>query len=105
MKTRTKLIFGFATIVILLWMIVAYAAGNLSYLNRQFSTVEEEIIPDTIAVTEVEKLSSEIYRDVTEYIYRDYLYYDIEESKDAALQKLSRLQEIGLEYKPRTRQR
>ena len=97
MKTRTKLILGFAAIVALLWLITAYAGGNFGYLNRQFSTVEEGIIPDTIAMTEVETISSEIYRDVTEY-----LYHNVDEAKSDAQLKLSRLEVIGFGYLPIT---
>ncbi len=102
MKIRTKLIIGFSVIVVLLWLIIVYTGYNFGNLNRQFSAVEEDIIPDTIAMTEVETISNEIYRDVTEYLYRDYLYYDIEAAKNAALLKLSRLEEIRLEYLPIT---
>ncbi len=97
LKVRTKLIIGFSAILVLLWLIVVYAGDSFGNLNRQFSAVEEDIIPDTIAMTEVETISSEIYHDVTEY-----LYYDIEEAKSNAQLKLSRLEEIGLEYLPVT---
>ncbi len=100
MKVRTKLFIGFAVLVALLWAVGFLSWGIFGNLSRQFTTVEEEIIPDTIAMTEVETLSSEIYRDITEYLYRDYLNYDIEKAKSDGLLKLSRLEEIGMEYLP-----
>jgi PAS domain S-box-containing protein len=99
MKTKTRLIAGFAVLVVLLWLIGFYAWDIFGNLNKKFSTVEEDIIPDAIAMTEVETLSNEVYRNVTEYLYHDNL-YDMEEAKNTALLKLSRLEEIGLEYLP-----
>jgi len=97
MKTKTRLIAGFSVLVVLLWLIGFYAWDIFGNLNKKFSTVEEEIIPDAIAMTEVETLSNEVYRNVTEY-----LYHDTEEARNTALFKLSRLEEIGLEYLPVT---
>ena len=62
MKVRTKLIIGFSVIVVLLWTIVVHAGVNLSDLNTQFSAVEEDILPDTIAITELETLSGDRHR-------------------------------------------
>jgi len=95
MKVRTKLFIGFSVLVALLWAVGILSWNIYGNLNRQFSTVEEHIIPDTIAMTEVETLSSDIYRDVT-----NYLYHDMKGAKNEALLKLDRLQEIRLEYLP-----
>ncbi len=95
MKVRTKLLITFSVIIALLWAIGFYTWSIFGNLNEQFSTVEEDIIPDAIAMTEVEKLSNEIYREVTEY-----LYHDMEDAKDTALTRLERLEEIGFEYLP-----
>ena len=95
MKVRTKLFIGFSVLVALLWAVGLLSWNIFGNLHKQFSTVEENIIPDTIAMTEVETLSSEIYRDVT-----NYLYHNMEDAKDQALLKLTRLEEIRLDYLP-----
>ncbi len=95
MKVRIKLVISFTAIVVLLWLIAIFAVDSFGNSRKQFSTVEEDIIPDTIAMTEVETLSHEIYREVS-----DYLFLDIEEAKRTALLKLRRLEEIGLTYLP-----
>ena len=95
MKVRTKLIIGFSLIVVLIWAIVVHAGGNLSSLNEQFSAVEEEILPDNIAMTELETLSNHIYREVSAY-----LYHGTDESRNTALSHLDRLKAIGLDYLP-----
>ncbi len=95
MKVRTKLLITFSIVMALLWAIGLFSWGVFGNLNDQFTTTEKGIITETIAMTEVEKISSEIYREFT-----GYLYHDIEDAKDIALLKLSRLEEIGFEYLP-----
>ena len=97
MKVRTKLFIGFSVLMALLWAVGLLSWGIFGSLNRQFSTVEEDIIPDTIAMTEVEMITSDIYRNAT-----DYFYHNMEDAKDEALLQLERLAEIRLEYLPTT---
>jgi PAS domain S-box-containing protein len=95
MKVRTKLFIGFAILVTLLWAVGFLSWGIFGNLNEKFSAVEKDIIPDTIAMTEVETISSDIYRQAS-----DYLYHDTESAKNGALFKLNRLEEIRLDYLP-----
>ncbi len=97
MKVRTKLLITFSIIVALSWGIGLFSWVVFGDLNKQLTAMEKGVILDTTAMNEVEKISSEIYREVT-----GYLYHDIEEARDIALLKLSRLEEIGFEYLPIT---
>ncbi len=97
MKVKTKLIISFTAIVALLWLITILAVNGFNNLHTHFNAAEENIIPDTITMTEVETLSSEIYREVSEY-----LYLDIEEAKNSAERKLEALEEIAFTYLPLT---
>ncbi len=95
MKVRTKLFIGFAVIVSLLWAVGLLSWSIFGNLNEQFAVVEEDVIPNTFAMNELDTLSNHIYREVSEYIY-----HGSEEAKTAAIANLDRLEEIGMEYLP-----
>ncbi len=93
MKVRTKLIIGFSAIVVLLWLIVSYAGNNYGNLKQQFTAVEEDIIPNTMDLTEVEKAADEAYRQSM-----DYILYDITEAKQSAIYQINYLNDIRKKY-------
>jgi two-component system sensor histidine kinase/response regulator len=69
MNVRTKLIIGFSVIVILLWLIAFFTSTNYWNLNQQFRDVEEEIISETLFISNIESLASETYRGTLDYMF------------------------------------
>jgi PAS domain S-box-containing protein len=93
MKVRVKLIIGFSAIVICLWLIVTYAGNNYGNLKQQFTAVEEDIIPNTMDLTEVEKTAYDAYRQSV-----DYILFDMTEAKQNAIYNINHLNDIRKKY-------
>ncbi len=93
MKVRVKLIIGFSAIVICLWLIVSYAGNNYGNLKQQFTAVGEDIIPNTMDLTEVEKTAYDAYRQSV-----DYILFDMTEAKQNAIYKINYLNDIRKKY-------
>ena len=89
MNVRTKLIIGFSIIVILLWMIAFFVGMGYRNLQQQFISVEDEIISETLLVTNVESLATETYRYTL-----DYVLHGSEEARLNILSHLDRLEVI-----------
>jgi two-component system sensor histidine kinase/response regulator len=70
MNVRTKLIIGFSVIVILLWLIAFFTSRSYQNLHQQFLDVEEEIISETLFITNIESLASETYLRTLNYMFR-----------------------------------
>jgi len=95
MKVRTKLIIGFTTVVVLLWIIIFYAVNNMGSLKQQFVAVEEDIIPNTLKITEIEQIANEAYHQTVNYVL-----LDIPESKTKSQAEIQKLKELSKEYLP-----
>jgi PAS domain S-box-containing protein len=93
MKVRTKLLIGFSVFVVLLWVIALYAGSSFGNLYGQFKSVDEEIIPGTFSMVDLETTCNNIYHETMRYII-----YDSADAKDAAMSGLSHLQEIQTGY-------
>jgi len=89
MNVRTKLIVGFSVIVILLWMIAFFVGMGYRNLQQQFMSVEDDVISDTLYITNVESLATETYRYTL-----DYMFHGSEEAKLNTLSLLDRLEVI-----------
>ena len=87
MKVRTKLIIGFSVIVVLLWLIAFFTSMSYRNLNQQFLNVEEEIISETLFISNIESLASETYRGTLDYMFHG--------SEEAKLNTLSLLDLLG----------
>jgi two-component system sensor histidine kinase/response regulator len=90
MNVRTKLIIGFSVIVILLWLIAFFTSRSYQNLHQQFLDVEEEIISETLVITDIESLASETYLGAL-----DYMFHGQEETKLNTLSLLDSLAEVG----------
>lgn len=93
MKVRHKLLIGFAAIFILLALTVPYAVNILVNLRQYFVSVEEEIIPNTLAITEIEKAADESYGQTSEY-----LFLEVFKAKTSALDEMKNLEELIQNY-------
>jgi PAS domain S-box-containing protein len=99
MKVRTKLIIGFSVVVILLWLIVLYAANNMGSLKDNFLTVESEIIPNTLEINEIQKVADEAY-DLT----MDYVLRDLPEASTDSRIRIQELEQLSEKYQPQSEQ-
>ena len=99
MKVRTKLIIGFSAVVVLLWLIVFYAANNMGGLKEHFLAVESDIIPNTLEINEIEKAADEAYQLTMDYVLRD-----IPEAKESSRTKIDELEQLSQEYLPQAEQ-
>ncbi len=95
MRVRTKLIIGFSVIALLVCGISLYATNNFGNLKNQFTVIEKEVIPATLAMNELEKVATDSYLETMKYIL-----YDDTTAKEAALSHLNHLQEIETQFSP-----
>jgi PAS domain S-box-containing protein len=99
MKVRTKLIIGFSAVVVLLWLIVFYAANNMEGLKEHFLAVESDVIPNTIEIFEIEKIADEAYQLTMDYVLRD-----IPEAKESSRIQIQNLEQLSKKYLPQAEQ-
>ena len=99
MKVRTKLIIGFSAVVVLLWLIVFYAANNMGGLKEHFLAVESDIIPNTIEINEIEKAADEAYQLTMDYVLRD-----LPEAKESSRIQIDELEQLSQKYLPQAEQ-
>ena len=93
MKVGTKLFMGFTLVVLLLLAISFFSGMNIFNLNKQFSAVEDTILPGTLAMKDVGIFADETYDQMMTYIQ-----YGDAGAKDNAYLYLNRLQEIETGY-------
>ena len=93
MRVRTKLIAGFAALVLLIWIISFFAGMNSGKLKGQFDAVEDVVLPGTIAMKDIENTANEAYDETMTYILNDDTM-----AKEAALAHLHHLEGIKTEY-------
>ena len=95
MKVSTKLIIGFSSVVILLWLLVFYSVSNMGSLNAHFLEVEEDVIPNSIKIHEIEKAADEAYQLTMDYVLRC-----LPEAKESSQNQINELQKLSHEYLP-----
>ena len=95
MRVRTKLIISISMMVVLFWFICHNAGVNFGNLQKRFAAVENDIIPDTSAVAEVERAADDVYHESM-----DYILYNMTGAKEAALSKMNYLKDISEQYIP-----
>ncbi len=99
MKVRTKLIIGFSAVVVLLWLIVFYAANNMGGLKEHFLAVESDIIPNTLEINEIENTADDAYQLTMDYVLRD-----LPEADESSRIQIYKLVQLGQTYLPQAEQ-
>jgi signal transduction histidine kinase len=67
LRIRTKQILGFTSILIILVSVNIFSIYGLEYLKSQIADFEENWLPRTIAITEINKYSSNLRREQLQY--------------------------------------
>lgn len=93
MKVRTKLIIGFAVIVLMAWATINFAIKNSSDIYEDFVELEEVKVPRIVLVSEMEKPANDASGGITNYIL-----YGNERDKRETLAATKHLEEIGQAY-------
>jgi PAS domain S-box-containing protein len=93
MKVRTKLVLVFSVIILLLCFIGFLAGTNYRNLKSQFTAVEDIALPGILAMKDVENNANGAYNEAMTYVITD-----SPDSKEVALDHLSRLQNIKTRF-------
>jgi PAS domain S-box-containing protein len=93
MKVSTRLKIGFATMFVLLALTIPYAVNIMDNQRQNVVSVEEDIIPNIMKITEIEKAADESYQQTTQY-----LFYDSFKAKNTALAEMKNLEELSQNY-------
>lgn len=89
MKVRAKLITGFSVIVVMLWVILAWAGMSIQNMNTELREAETGVFPGLLATNELGNVTNDIYRDTMNYVL-----YDMDEAAVSAHARMERLAEI-----------
>ena len=93
MKTRTKLIAGFAGVVILV-VGASHFTGNLAVnFRKQFYVLEDEIFPSILRMNEIEREAGDVFSDTMEYAVTGSA-----GAKEATLSGTDHLTELGIAH-------
>ena len=68
MKVATKLTIGFLLVVLLIWVTAYFAQNTYNRMQAEFEAVEEEIVPDVVAISGMETLANQIAYQTVAYI-------------------------------------
>ena len=93
MKVVAKLSIGFLFVVLLIWVTVFFAQNTYNRMQEEFETVEGEIVPGVVALSEMEILANQIAYEIVTYMNTDN-----EENKQAVLSAAEQLKVVGREY-------
>jgi signal transduction histidine kinase len=91
MKTGYKLFLGFFIVIILLWVTVYFANNTYGKIRKEFKSLEEEVIPGVMEMSDMVVLANEIVHSSIIYIY-----YGEEEAKQETISGVEQLQNLGL---------
>ena len=93
MKVVTKLNVGFLFVVLLIWVTVFFAQNAYTGIREEFEVLEEEVVPEVIAVSGMETLANQIAYEAVAYINTGR-----EEDRQAVLLAAQQLKEAGDAY-------
>ncbi|MCK4829857.1 PAS domain S-box protein, partial [bacterium] len=93
MKVRAKLGLGFLVVVLLIWVTVFFAGNTYSNIDEEFQLLREDIVPDVIAMSEMEMAANKAAHEVMDYVING-----DEESKQITLSATEYLEKLGLEH-------
>jgi len=91
MKVGVKLTIGFLAVVLCIWVTVFFARNTYKKIHEEFEVLKEDVVPDAIAISEMEKAANEAKHQAMEYAL-----FGKEKSKQVTLSAIKHLEKLGL---------
>jgi PAS domain S-box-containing protein len=93
MKVAAKLTIGFLFVVLLIWVTVYFAQNTYNRMHGDFEALEEDVVPEVVAISGMETLAHQIAYQTVVYINTGR-----EEDKQAVILAAEQLEAAGREY-------
>jgi len=93
MKVGEKLALGFFVVVLCIWGTVFIARNTYITMHKEFAILNEDIIPDRIAIADINRAAAEIHHGIM-----DYVYHGKERYLDKTRLAMEKINTLGLTY-------